>query len=103
MYSGILDSLTGIISNLGLNATTASLITRAYVSPSISNIEAVKDAFTAQGTTVPPEILAILQKRYADSASAYPSVYAYSGLSNFADYLPWILAGAALFLLVRKK
>jgi hypothetical protein len=98
----IWSSLENAISTLGINEVTSAAIARAYASPSLSNIAAVENAFIAAGTTVPPEILALLQQRYAAAVQAYPSVYAQSGVEMIGQALPWIIGGVALFLFMRK-
>ena len=99
MYSGFWDIVGNAISNIGINANTAAAIARAYASPTLANIETVRDAFEAAGTTAPPEIIAALQKRYADSVAAYPSVYAQTSLT---DALPWIALGVLGFMALRR-
>lgn len=100
--NGFWDTVSNIIGSVGLSNSTATAIARAYASPSLSNIQAVQDAFAAEGTTVPPEIMALLQKRYVDAAAAYPTVYGQNVVQSLSSALPWIAAGVIGYLILKR-
>lgn len=103
-YGGVWDTIQGFLDEIGITAQTSAAVAKAFASPSWQNIEAVKSAFRAEGTTVPPEILDALYKRYYSAVEQYPSAYAGTMLGNLGNLFPWILLGGlGLILLSRGR
>ncbi len=103
MYAGAWDTIQNIISTVGVTPASMEAIIKAFTSPTLTNIDAVKKAFAAAGTTPPPELLNVLYGRYYDSIATSPYYTTGMTMETVGDWLPWIVGGGLLLFAVAKR
>jgi hypothetical protein len=95
---GIFDDILGVIDSLGISASSALAVERAFASPTITNIQNVELAFNAEGTSAPPELMQELWNRYNSAVQSNPQWQTGSLTASINQMLPYlVIGGIAIF------
>lgn len=92
------DNITVLLSNFGVTGETALAVAQAMAAPTKDNIEAVENAFHAEGAQPPPELMEVLWGRYYDSIQKNPIYFG----TQVAQWTPFVLGGLVGLLLLSK-
>lgn len=103
MYAGTWDTIQSIIGTVGVTPESTQAILQALASPTLSNIKKVEQAFSAAGTTPPPELMNVLYGRYYDSVASNPYMTTGITLQTVTDWFPWVLGGGLVLLAISKR
>lgn len=100
MYAGTWDSIQSILQTFGVTGASVTASAQAMAAPTLSNIQKVEEAFAAEGTAPPPEMMNLLYQRYYDSIYSNPFYAITTGLGKV---WPWLLGGAVVVLLFSRR
>lgn len=100
---GVLDTVENFLAQWGVTGDTGIAISKAFLSPSLSNIDAVSAAFIAEGTTAPPELMNQLYDRYYSSIANNPAATSGNITQFLSQYGVWIAGGIAVLFFLKKR
>jgi hypothetical protein len=91
-----MSAITDVLSAFGVTGEIAVSVASAIADPTSANLQAVVDAYLANGQVVPGKLMAYLVQQ---NEAIHPED-TYRGIA-----FPWLFAGAALavFLIFRKR